>query len=181
MTIGIDLDGVTADSLPKWLSMYNHDYGDNLTPDDIHGWDLVPYVKPECGKKIYDYLRRPDFYKGTKPVDGAQEGVAKVREMGHRVVFVTAGYMQTGKFEWLRHHKFLEHERDFVIAFDKSLFCLDAMVDDKPENLFSFPVRILFDQPHNRAYNGEVSVNRARGWKGVIECLTSLSKTPANA
>lgn len=158
-TVLVDVDGVTADSHKTWLNFYNQDYHDWLTFDKIKSWGIHQYVKPECGRKIYDYLRRPDFYDNTLPVMGAVEGVGLLRRLGYKVVFVSAG-MFPAKVDWLAREGFLvdfpyadhrpETARDVILCNDKSMIRGDYLIDDYPGNLAEFPgKRILFDQPWN--------------------------------
>ena len=58
--IGIDLDS-TLNNLDKvWLDRYNNDYNDNIK--EWSQWDMEKIVKPECGKKIYNYLHEKNFF-----------------------------------------------------------------------------------------------------------------------
>ena len=68
LTVAVDVDDVCADLLTEWLYRYNLEYEDNLTVADVDRWDLSEQVKPECGKKIYNYLRDPEstgYYSST--------------------------------------------------------------------------------------------------------------------
>ena len=141
MIVACDVDGTVADLLHVWLGKYNADYDDDLTPEDITGWDVAPFVKPECGKKIYDYLRRGDLYDEVPVISGALEGVEDIRRRGHRVVFVTTCVknMTDPKWNWLERHGFLPKGRhnqdDLVIAADKTLIDARLLIDDRPTTI----------------------------------------------
>ncbi len=173
----IDVDGVVADLHTEWLKRYNDDYNDDLKYTQINKWSIDEFVKPECGRKIYEYLKTPDLYNYVPEVDGAVVGVNSLRAIGYRVVFLTAGFY-TSKIEWLHNHDLTveypygdnrwDTVTDVVIAGDKSLIPGTLMVDDRPENLRQGNTRfkVLFDQPWNRDATGYW---RAIDWKEVIK------------
>lgn len=181
MLVLVDVDGVCADLHTEWLRRYNRKYNDRLAYTDVKSWGIHEYVKPECGKKIFDILEEPDLYACTPIISGALEGVKALRDWGHRVVFVTA-YFNTPKVEWLHNNGFLVEYpyndgrwntcTDVAMLNDKQLLahCADAIIDDRPENLTGFKNPILFNQPWNQDYKGE----RAYGWGGVLQCLSLL-------
>lgn len=154
-TILLDVDGVVADTHLEWYAKYNADYNDDLTPKRVTSWNLHEFVKPECGKKIYEYLV-PSLYDNVKPAAGALEYVNYARTF-YRVIFVTSVYHEAGaKFKWLNNHKFfdgVEHPKmDYVEASDKSIIRGDMLVDDGLHNLVTFSgYKVVFDQPWNHA------------------------------
>lgn len=178
-TILLDVDEVVADLLGEWLRRYNLQYEDNLTPDRITDWNLVPFVKPECGSKVYEILGQEDIYDNVQPIPGALEGIQSLREVS-RVVFVTSANVATmrGKVHWLERHGLLgegpRHE-DLIIAHDKSMVRGDLLIDDAPHNIQSYPGRkIVFDRPHNR--NLPARIPRAQGWSVVPRLVAAVLK-----
>ena len=173
-----DVDAVVADLLTAWLWWYNRLYNDTLTTADITGWDMHPFVKPECGKKIYEILRFPKLYDGVMPIHGARYSIKALRREGYRVVFVTSCVAGTtdAKIEWLMQHKFLPRVRtpeDFIAAKDKSLVKGAILIDDAIHNVAAYPGHtILFDQPYNRSYNHYV---RAHHWGEVLTLVRALA------
>lgn len=156
MIVACDIDGVLADIHQIWLDRYNVDYSDHLTVDRITEWDMSRFVKPECGKKIYDYLDDPSLYDEMPPIEGALEGVLELRRAGHRVVFVTSSVNGASgrKLRWLQDWGFFETRRksepDYVECTDKSLIRADVLIDDYHGNLAVFHgERIQFLQPWN--------------------------------
>lgn len=160
MIIGVDVDGVVADLGEAWLTAYNRDYNDDMTQDKILTWAIHEYVNPTCGRKIYNYLT-PELYDSVKPIEGALEGVLRLREMGHRVVFVTSTPRgsEGAKLSWLLKHGFLEGGglygdgrvyEDYIECSDKTLVAVDVLVDDRSTTIESFPGHgILFHSHHN--------------------------------
>jgi len=182
MRILVDVDGVVADTQEEWLRRYNFEWEDCLRQQDITAWDVHRFVKPECGLRIYDYLKQEDLYGSVKPVDGALEGVAALRRAGHEVVFVSAGFFP-GKVQWLNTHGFLldlphgreawETARDVVLANNKTIIQGDVLVDDKYDNVAEFfdGAAILFDRPWNGRHQ---FYPRAFDWEQVVEFVEEI-------
>jgi len=174
-TIFVDVDQVVADLMPAWLKLYNDEWGDTLTPEDIRSWDLKSYVKPECGGRIYRYLEEPTLYDSVYPIEGALEGVEMLRVLGYHVVFLTAAGPEgaRGKLRWLKDWRFLPAKgsghpwQDVVITASKYLVSGLAMIDDYVENLRTakIPLPVLFDQPHNQ--DVEWGHARVRNWSDL--------------
>lgn len=169
--IAMDVDGVIADLAPAWLARYNHDYNDNLKPSDLTGWDTHKFVKPECGFKMYDYLKDPHLYDDVLPTDGALDAINILKAHDYRIVYVTVTPIDASgrKFFWLRQYTFITDIKDYVEASDKSLIRAGTIVDDKPENLDTFDgKKILFVQPWNQFQQYNPNYLSAINWKDVL-------------
>lgn len=168
-TIGIDVDDVLAALLNEWLRRYNFDFSDNLQSEDIKQWDLVPYVKEECGKRIYEYIEDPTIYDNIEPIENAWWGVNCLRQFGHRVIFITSSTQGHAgrKYRWLQEHNFLPNRKDYIEAEDKSLICINYLVDDRPLNVEkSKGVGVLFSKPHNLYFDWNLRMNN---WEEVAK------------
>lgn len=180
----VDVDGVVADTHTSWLSMYNRDYGDNLKVADITRWAMHEFVKPECGRKIYEYLERPDFYDETLPIKEALEGVRFLRQLGHRVIFVSAGLFES-KVRWLGRFGFLNEfpykddcrastALDVVLCNDKSLIKGDYLIDDRVENVERYGDGFVFSQPWN--VNADFYGGRVDSWMDISLMFSMVAK-----
>jgi 5'-nucleotidase len=188
MIIACDGDGIVCNLHEPWYARYNRDYDDNLTMERVVSWDVHKYVKPECGKKIYDYLRDPNLYDDVLPIAGALEGITQIRAMGHQVFFVTACEygMVDQKARWFERHGFSEQfqggrslPKDFVPIQDKTLLDARMLIDDGAHNVRAWVeqkqrLAILLDYPHNRSLDDEVPsafwsrARRVRDWPGIV-------------
>lgn len=171
MLVAVDVDGVVADLHTEWLRLYNDDYGDKLRPEDITKWNIHELVKPECGEKIFDYLRRSDLYSKVPAVPGAREGVAEIRANGHRVVFVSSAVLGSldQKFKWLIDNGFLKNkggkpESDLVFSHDKTLIKADMLIDDGLHNVREWEYALLVDAPYNRE---NTNATRVYNWTHI--------------
>lgn len=172
------MDGVVANTHAAWLDLYNADYDDDLDYSEITDWDMAKFVKPECGRKIYEYLTRPDFYELVVPMDYSLLSMDMLREMGHRIIFVSAGFFPA-KVEWLHNYGFLKEypyndgrwqtAADIIIAYDKNLINGDILIDDRTDNVLAFDGQsILFNQPWNLKDKFGIRVD---GWMEIVDIL----------
>jgi 5'-nucleotidase len=167
----VDVDDVCALLEPVWLGRYNKDYNDNLKDEDLKEWAIEKFVKPECGLKIYTYLKDPGMYDEVVPRKGALEGVNALREMGYRVLFATACPVEVAgrKFHWLREHGFVKKERDYIEIRDKSLLRGGYMIDDSYDNVSGFTgYGYLLTRPWNKKY---IWYHRVDSWENFIEIM----------
>jgi len=179
-TILVDMDDTVANLVETWLERYNLLYHDDLKKSDIKSWAIHEYVKPEVGRRIYDLLSTGSIYDDVKPIEGALQGIQTLRDMGHRVVFVTS-YFNEQKVFWLQRHGLLidypykdgrwQTARDVIMTNDKNMILGDLLIDDRPDNLENFRGgAILFTQPWNeRLVYPEAG--RANNWKEIIEIV----------
>lgn len=167
----IDVDGVIADLGPVWLGIYNADFDDNLTVDDLVDWDLHNLVKPECGTKIYDYLKNPALYDTVKPYDGALEAINHLKHVGHRIVYPTATPFESAgrKFFWLNDWGFKVDKKDYIEINDKSLLKGGYLLDDGYHNVRAFwGTGYLWTRPWNKGF---IWSRRITDWYGFIKAI----------
>ena len=179
MILLVDIDGVCADLHTEWYRLYNLDYQDNLVAENVKSWDIHSYVKSECGRKIYNYLRSPTLYQGVKPIEGALEHIRWLKENGWRIVYVSSAVIGSldQKARWLAEHGFIpegkRHLPDVIFAYDKDLIRGQALIDDAPHNIETFPgMGIVMDYPWNQTIKRKHY--RIHGWKELPPLLEKL-------
>lgn len=182
MIIACDVDDVVADLIPAWLLANNQKYGDQTTPEMVTRWRVADFSS--AGEAVYALLT-PELYDTVELVPGAQEGIQNLRQMGHRVVFVTSTPLGSGgaKLLWLRRKGIItgsgpygdgRHSEDYVEVYDKSLIHADIIIDDKPENVQNFKGEgILFNRPHNHSFLWPM---RADTWEDVVFYVLSIAE-----
>lgn len=138
-TVGFDVDGVLCNLISPWLAQYNRDYSDNLTVTEVSDWDISKFVKPECGKKIFDYLEDPSLYDNAFPYAGMLEVVKFIRKL-YNVKFITTATVgsQGRKLIWLQEHGFFRSGDEYAEMKDKSNAPVDILIDDYIENVKGF-------------------------------------------
>ena len=187
--IGVDCDDVIINLVPNWVKMYNEDYDDHLDVNNITEWKIDKFVK--CGDEIYDYIHpTPEFlfniYDHCEPIDGALDGIKSLREMGFRIVYVSASNKMDYKYQWLEKYGFLDKRGNFVQAFDKTLINMNFLIDDNWENvqeIIQNPNKraILFEKPWNTSKKDnydevENRYIRKNNWKEIIDYFKTIKK-----
>jgi 5'(3')-deoxyribonucleotidase len=143
MRILCDLDGVVVDFWGPVLSEHNARTGERLAISDITSWSFpLEHVWGEAG-----------FFDGLPLLQGAKEGLSRLKEQGHDVVLVSAGKREAlaGKSRMIE--KLLPSFRDACIFTNaktpKALVSGDALVDDGPHNIVGFGgLKILCEYPY---------------------------------
>jgi len=166
--IALDIDGVVADLHSPWVGRYNSDWNDVLKVSDINDWYIHQFCKPECGKRIYEYIEDPTIYDETFPIVGSLITINALRESrpDFRFIYVTNSTRGTmgRKYDWLLQHGFLSDLDDYVEMKDKSLVRADALLDDYQGNIIKFHgEKFLFDSPWNKDFHHS-SVIRVFNW-----------------
>lgn len=147
----IDVDQVSLRTIDAWLYLYNRDYKDVLQPKDIIKWQIADLVKPECGKKIYDYLYGEELYSIIEPMPGANHAFEILRRWDCKIKFVTAS-TNPWQLEALERHGLIDADVDDYIREEaKYKIAGDVIIDDNVPNVLDYPkAAILFVAPHNQ-------------------------------
>ena len=183
LVVGLDVDDVLLNLTDRWLFEYNEKWDDNLERQDLTEWDFTKFVKPECGKRVYQFLR-PEMYQHIEPLDGAVEFVQAIRDRGHTPRYITACgdpkkkkqhmAFATAKHSSLIRHGLAQGGEILVPTRDKSRVATDMLIDDRIENVESFRngLGILFTQPWNRS-----SVcTRARSYTDALDLIDRYAR-----
>jgi len=140
MIVLSDIDDVVADFVPNWLRKYNKQYNDTLKKSKILNWNVSEFIKEKENKdRLYEYLNDPKLYDDVVPIKNALWGINELRNMGHRVIFVTGGGYPNRKFQWLSDHGFQPTKDNYVEILNKYLIKGDWLIDDGYHNIVTFP------------------------------------------
>ena len=91
MRIGIDLDDVLADSLPKFIKAFERRFGIPVKLEEA-AWDLSarnPQISLEAYKAFLKELDRQGFLKKVVLYPEAKAAVERLHALGHRLYIVT--------------------------------------------------------------------------------------------
>lgn len=165
-TVGIDLDTTLNNIEEMWLQLYNKDYNDNLSPDQLLDWDITKFIKPECGRKIYDYLNLPNFFYELDIKPYAKEAVEWLSEYFN--LYIVTSYTPNvcvDKARWVEKHLPFINQRNIIFCNNKGALNFDYLIDDGGHNLESFKqTGIVFDMPYNRYL---MNYRRAYNWLDI--------------
>lgn len=166
-----DLDQtLSGDFHQIWLDLYNKDYGDNMTENDISTWDLHTIVKPECGEKIFDYLKMDGLF--DEMVSPMEDSVAITKFLtNYFEIFVVSSCIPetvVPKAKFLKKHFLHIPEKHFIPCSHKFLIKGDYLIDDYHENLRYFDGnKILMNAPYNQNIDFENEVVRVNNWLDI--------------
>lgn len=182
-SIGIDLDSTLNNLDDKWLELYNKDYNDKLTKDNLTSWNITSIVKPECGDKIHDYLLQPGFFKNLGMQPNAYE-VTKWLSKLFDLYIVTAYHPKTCLDKALWVEKYLPQipVRNIIFCNHKGLIKTNFLIDDGGHNIEDFSVSnkfgtpIVFDAPWNRYLDNVNGIKfiRVKDWLEIKEVVSEL-------
>ena len=175
--IGIDLDSTLNNLNEVWLDRYNKDYNDNLK--EFERWDATYGIKPECGVKIYDYLKEPGFFYNLDIRPNAKR-VVDLLSKKYDLYIVTAYQAPTcvDKTNWIAKHLPSIDCRNIIFCNNKSVLNLDYLIDDGPHNILGFKQRgIIFDMLYNRHIKLNATRDRVKGWNEIEKFFLTGKKT----
>ncbi|MCR8867089.1 5'-3'-deoxyribonucleotidase [Priestia megaterium] len=165
--IAIDMDEVIADFIPKHLALFNQEYNENITVEDLKGKKLRD-LRPQLKEEIMNYLTEPTFFRDLAVMKDSQEVIKELSQ--YYEIFITTAAMEfptsfTAKYEWLKEHFSFLNDMNFVFCGDKSIINADYLIDDNVRHFKRFSGQgILFTSPHNI---NETEYVRVNDWKEV--------------
>lgn len=179
LTILVDMDDVLECLVDAWSKELNRRYGTSVMTEDIDDWAIAKFFPTLTKAQLFAPLNEPGFWKTISPMQNAPEVLYRLKNDGHTIRVVTASHFNTvaPKIKWLlENYPYLKWE-DVIIASDKSLIKGDIMIDDGTHNLETFShTRILFDRPHNRAYNAHSNgMIRVKNWDEIYNLISFLA------
>lgn len=175
-SIGIDMDCTLNNLFDVWFSRYNKDYNDTLSV--LPKWDIIKYVKPECGEKIFDYIHEPGFFSSL----GIQEDAASIVEWLYKQydVYIVTAYTSdtcTDKTKWVQKNLPFFDVDKILFCNNKGLLNLDYLIDDGDHNIKAFRQKgIIYDYPHNKYLDPIKYPYRAHNWKEVKKIIKNDNK-----
>lgn len=180
MRIGIDIDGVIADSLTTWMANLNAHFGQNKKIEDfiIYQFEKV-YNVPWPDMDRFFRENQGKLLTGLQPIAGAKEVIKWLKEE-HIVVLITA---RPEEFEeitraWLAEQGIVYDHLIMTNFQDKRDYCwelgIELFIDDSLENAISIsrlniPV-LLYNAPYNQ---GELppEIIRQSDWQEISVTL----------
>ncbi len=163
--IAIDMDEVIADVRPKFLDLYEQEFGRRLERDDYWGKKIY---QVDGADRIRDRLYEKGFFADLPVMPGSQEAVRELLE--DYEIFITTAAMEfraslEDKYDWMQRHFPFIHWKNFVFCGDKSVILADYMIDDHAFNLRTFAGKgLLFTASHNIH---ETEFTRVDNWEEV--------------
>ncbi|WP_245893345.1 5' nucleotidase, NT5C type [Parapedobacter indicus] len=167
----IDMDEVIADTLHKFLVLYNRDYGIAMDIHQAPGKELHENLPENLNGQWKIYAHEKGFFKDIPPMPGAIKTVKQLQTRYNVYIVSAATEFRNSledKLDWLAHHFPFIPWTNIAFTGDK-IVAADIMIDDRIKNLAHFSGRrLLFSSPHNLLITGYERVNN---WQEVAELL----------
>ncbi|HWI54034.1 MAG TPA: hypothetical protein VNT01_18000 [Symbiobacteriaceae bacterium] len=154
MRIGLDLDGVVANSVPNWIAILNSRFGTNYGPGELPDTHGTPEMAAFCDEHLIELLLP------VRPMAGAAEAVSRLRREGHELVVITARSPSVSRLTeaWLAYYGIAVDRLHFLEGGGKAATAraegIDLLVEDTPKHALAvaeagIPV-LLFGAAYNR-------------------------------
>lgn len=166
MIIGIDIDGVIADSEPLYRRTINKLFNLRLKQKDItsYQYEESAGLTDDQMHLVWKTFYREEGWLKIKPIKGAKKFLDKLKKEKHRIVIVTSRpreHIKKETYQWLKKHKipyseliFLENHKSKHQAALLRGHRFDYFIEDYYEyarDLAQREVKVLLvDYPWNR-------------------------------
>jgi len=180
LKIGVGLDSTLNNLYKVWLlDRYNKMYGDNLSEEDLVSYNVLQYVKPEAGDKVYDILMDPGFFRTLDYRDQWTYDGFKWLCKFYDVYIISSARSDTvsDKVAWIKEKFPFFDANKFISTFHKELLNVNYIIDDAPHVVENFPGHaILLDMPYNRNVKNVIRLHDWKQIKDFFELLNSVRK-----
>lgn len=161
IVFAIDVDSVLRDNLGEMVKLYNEEFNEDMTVEDIKNYKTdisFPRIEEETGQTSSQWFfqdHSEELFVKAKPFENASEDVAELRKLGKAIIVTyqktTLNKVQT--LEWLDKNG-IKYD-GIVFAKDKSIVECDYFIDDNDWNFNGCRARqgILINAPYNKDVN----------------------------
>ncbi|MDD4335443.1 MAG: hypothetical protein PHY77_07540 [Desulfotomaculaceae bacterium] len=182
MKIGVDIDGVLANSLPLWVTELNKFFNKNKQLEDIHLYEIhKTYGITFNELKLFLERKGRFLMNEPAPIAGSSYYLGKLKQQ-HEICIITARdkkyYRET--YNWLKKNNLPYDELLLLGSHEKKEFCLEkglkVLIEDTLEigikvSAAGIPV-LLMDAPYNCGALPEL-VYRKHSWEEIYRTLTA--------
>lgn len=183
LKIGLDIDGVVADSFPVFLRELNSHYGKDVK--ELKNYDMTEIYGVAWEEMSQFFHDNMDYlFSAPKPIEGAVESINYLLEAGHEVIYVTArapGAEEKITCKWFDDNNIYRNKAYFTGGLSKTFAVkenkIDIFVDDFMTNALEIvalgvPV-LLMDSPYNQGKLPQ-GVIRCYCWDDVLSHINRL-------
>lgn len=178
MRLGIDLDGVVADFNTGWMTLYNAEFGTELSSEMVTTWDaMIPLTHFRSVSEFWVWARNGDgegLFGGLPVFPDALPTLRRLYRT-HEIVIITTKppWANAETFRWIGDHHI--PTREVHITGKKWQVDCDVYLDDGPHNLTSLvrerPDRTIcrFVQPWNEPVEGTIDIDSWNTFEALID------------
>ncbi|NLI92699.1 MAG: hypothetical protein GX434_10980 [Peptococcaceae bacterium] len=183
--IGLDIDGVVADSFPVFIAELNKHYGKNVT--EIDDYDIAKvYGVPWDDMDSFFNENMEYLFSTPEPMAGALETIRYFQDKGNEIFFVTArrcGGEERVTLDWFERHGIPRDKAIFAGGASKTFAVrelgINVFVEDFMSNALEIasigvPV-LLLDTPYNQGKTPK-GVTRCYNWREIKELIEEIQQ-----
>lgn len=180
LRVAIDLDGVLANSIARWIEIWNENRYPKISYESVTKWDF--WKDLGITQKEFEKIFR-EVWMNWEEVEPMEENLAeKIEMLGEfgKIDVVTGRPMEDREFvvKWLDAHG-ISYSNLVIALKKKSEYPYDLFIDDSPliAREVSSTGRLVFlrDQPWNRSVRGSRLVIRVHSLDAAIAELRTLA------
>lgn len=177
--IALDMDEVIADVYPKFLDLYEAEFGYRPKAAEYEGGKV--YDLPNA-YHLRNHLHDPSFFSDLNVMKGSQEVVEWLTK--HFDVYLITSTMEfknslVAKYDWLSRNFPCISWRKYIFCGEKTFIRADYMIDDKGNNLEKFSgKKLLFTASHNVAETRFIRMNNWQEIKSYFEKELAATRNP---
>ncbi|MBS3071056.1 hypothetical protein J4407_02010 [Candidatus Pacearchaeota archaeon] len=190
--IGIDIDGVLAENMGPLMDFHNHNYGTNLTVENVFCFNLEKIWKVDREEVVHRLLDYYDsmFFDDVSPIEDSVDAV-RLLAKENKFVAITGrpDLIRTKTTSWLEkffpgyfsevHFSNYVSKHGYGFGTNKSDLCLknecEILIDDHMDFALDCASRgikvFLLNKPWNNSYNGHQNISRINNLKEVRQYL----------
>lgn len=169
--IAIDMDEVIADVIPKFLKLYNRDFGIPLDLVIEPGNEVFKQIPQDVDQKWLEYINEEGFFRDLAVIPDSQRVIKALQEKYD--VYIVSAAMEfrnslIDKYDWLAEHfPFIDWQH--IMFCGNKIVEVDVLIDDRIKNFVNFKGRpLLYTSPHNLLITDYERVNT---WEEVAGLL----------
>ncbi len=183
MKIGVDLDDVVVEWVPRFLEFYNSRTNSNLKFEEWKNYffeEIIGISRDEA-RVLIDEFVNSDFHEGVGLIEGVKKGIEKLSEQNEVIIITSRPLRYKNKTEeFLDKHNLkllVFYSRDSNdVYIDKGEFCqrlgVELIIEDSKEYSLSCADRgirvFLFDKPWNQGDHFPIDITRVYSWKDIL-------------
>ncbi|MCZ4224061.1 5' nucleotidase, NT5C type [Pedobacter rhodius] len=169
--IAIDMDEVIADVIPKFIKLYNRDFGTPLDLKIEAGNEIFMQIPQDVDRKWLEYINEVGFFRDLEVIPDSQRVIKALQEKYD--VYIVSAAMEfrnslVDKYDWLAEHfPFIDWQH--IMFCGNKIVEADVLIDDRIKNFVNFKGRpLLYTSPHNLLITEYERVNT---WEEVANLL----------
>ena len=178
--IGLDFDGVIADSLPLFIEFLNQQTGKDFKLEDIKVFNPVPVY---CTKSNYfEILENFNHYRGSnimlKPLHYSNKYLGRLWPYNELHIVTCRSADFAGDAHWLNelHTKYdsltyVENKAEHLKTNSVDIFVEDCL-EQAIQIATVVPTVYLMDAPHNQISSLPPNITRVKDWTDLYARLT---------